>query len=840
MTAAIRAKVSLNGRPWSLNLPAAGGTVGSTTGLYNVVVNNWSSSPTNVFHQCLVCFAAGAIPNGSSPIVKRGSTVIASQWDDITRYPDGSWKFAVLNMRDDSGTIAGNGSATYTVYQNLGVAPTNVATLSASGIATAHNVNVKLTSLQQSTDGTTFGAVGSGTFVASFATHAAVSTRIERTRTGVVCEEFYCWGMFTDNTGGAADAHLKINWYVRAWKNASGAIVAVQPACVLAQDWWSISGKALRQYTATLYDGTTSIVSYSTVQHPYNSQWLMCLNDGSYNRGKAPWLGATMPTISSPMDQVAWALFMPPYKLTRSRSALSTSGTITYVPCGSADQRADVDGTGGYDGRGTYPNTATIAYCTQTASDLAVARVNALVALHFPGHYRSNRTRIRPGDSASDIANTVIALDMTVTDGSGAPYDFTAVGLPIPVDAYADPRTDPSLQDGYVAPLGGDGVWTLGGDGSHQVNYGGLGYLQEAHRYLIDACFDHAVCQVVSGLGNSFGNVVPLNTISALASPPATTFYALGGFPVGQERCSAWALNIIAFADAFAPDNHVAALHMRRLSDQQAKFYAAVVSYLPAGDVAAGVVPGAYAEQTAICSPWMDNFSGVTGWNAYRLTGRAGYKTWAGLTANLAVGLATQAPFLLTAYRLVFRQLTNYPAGNSALAPAAMRFTMMGLTGPGTTLTVGQPGAPNYTWLLLNGDTVVPVTYDNSSNAVACPAELTQGTAYYVVNLTGAGTNTMTLGLATTPGGTPINFSSSAWFGVSIAPASMTSITVSAYPPYLSNADDYAPIGLAAIVEASKAGYPGATSALVAKMVTFLTNVTGRDVWATWDYDLTP
>ena len=510
----------LNGRPYLLTFPtttaptstddlafvlgspglsSAGGSSGSNTTpsarsqLFSLT--NWGSATSLAIHKRGVWFKKGDVPAGSMPALSGGTAQLYAP----IYWKDGSLKTARLLLRDTA--LPAGTSRSFEVTTASGTLSGATATTGNAGLVTAlagHDVKASFTNVRtwdcSSTTGA-FSPLGSGTFTASLAAHAATSTRWTRLTNGPVADVWQGWGMATDNSSGTADAHLKLNWYVTRWKNADGSTLALQIGAVVALDWWSVSKKYFLQYDAALEDGSTSIVSFPGVKHQYQSQWLMCVNDNSLNAGTAPWIGAAQPTLHCTFDRdyaVATGLVPPLDTAKRPTPAVQ----YAYVPCGVvadpsgqehiASHRTSIDATGGYNGRGAITRFDADAFMTGTAQAYTVARLNALAGLGVPYHYRSNRSRTRPGESVSDIANTVIPLIMRPKAASYS--DFTAQGLPIAVDAYTANGTPDTARDGFVwqtgfctlpgypnyrnfsEAAGSSGPWGTSIDASHAVS----------------------------------------------------------------------------------------------------------------------------------------------------------------------------------------------------------------------------------------------------------------------------------------------------------------------------------------------------------------------------------
>ncbi len=577
------------GTPASAAMPAAP--------IQSFVLANWkpaASSPG--FARQGVVFKKGDLPAGFSLQLRRKGAPIAAQFDGRVTWSDGSLKFAVMHLRD--APFAAAESRTYELWAKPG-AFDNTATHALIDITSRHRFLIQFTSLTEAMDDKTRRSVGSGNFFADFAAHMAHPTRVEAHHAGAVCNGWTGWGMAVDGIGEAPDPHLKTNWHADIWKNADGSIHAIEIAAVVAQDWWSVPDKRMRRYDAMLRDANTGLALYRGVEHPYKSQWITCQNTADNNRGRRHWIGGACPTLTYIPSKAAWVAsgLVPPLNLASKPAAYAaiSRGGAAYTPCGSQSHRPNIDGSGAYEGRGVLTNPDCIAFMRQTADDVAAARINAHAGLHVFLHYRSDRTHIRPGDSAPDIANTPISMIMGISRGAVPSYDFTADGMPIPVHAYADGRTTPAGKDNYAWPGDNGGVWSVTtGDASHAVNYSYFMYLMEGERYHLEACLDLATNLVHQGIDNLYSNrpqnPVARDGLGRATHAPDTVYDAVAGLN-GQERSAGWALVVLGSAAGIVPDRHVAARFIKRLNQQQAIYLRDILATLPADAKAAGIKP---------------------------------------------------------------------------------------------------------------------------------------------------------------------------------------------------------------------------------------------------------
>jgi len=592
-------KRTLNGRPYLLGTaatptPTPTPTQTPTAMSQAFTVQNFAAAASPGFQKRGVWFKKGDVPAGQIPAISAG----AAQYYALCRWSDGSLKYARKLCR--YGSFAASESRSYTLTAAAGSFPAGSTSVvgNAGLVAALTGRDIKVTfgnvtkTIQTGTDpGTGYaiygsgGAYGSGAFTASLASHAATSTRWTLLTTGPVADVWQGWGMATDNSGGAADAHLKVNWYLTRWKNADGSTAGFQVGAIVALDWWSIAGKFRLNYDAALMDGTTTIQNYPGVQHPYASQWAMVVQTGN-NAGAAPWIGATQPTLFPAFD--------PSYLISTGLSlGLNYTADVpaavaipAYVPCGNMEHRAFIDGTGEYIGRGPSCQPDSDFLKRMDAQSLARARINALAGLGVPYHYRSNRTRQRPGDAAADTANTPIALLMAPKAASYS--DFTAQGMPVAVNAYRDPRTQGGSTDGHVYPDGGTGVWGPSGDSSHAVSYCYFMALVTGDEWLLEAQIDlvqNLAHQSIYGYNNFRQLMLTGQPQQAGATNPSTdTSYwsgLLGQWMPDNYRATGHSQLIIGQGIGIVPADHVAYSYLQAALAHNGDYIAGSLRNMP-------------------------------------------------------------------------------------------------------------------------------------------------------------------------------------------------------------------------------------------------------------------
>lgn len=814
-------------------------------------LENWSSNTTSSgFYRGCFLFVDGDMPVGSIPLISRaGTSSVTCQYDEYSTWTaSGALALCVFSIRDT--TFSASESRLYSMTAVPGTFD-NTGTKTINTITASENYTITILGCTQSaTSSTTIH--GSGSMSAAFNTHAIVPTRVTKYASGRVREGYEVWGMYLD--GATPDPHAKTYWYVDIWKDATDAVVDFEHGVVTSLDWWSVPDKYRLNYTASYKAGATTLQTRTGIAHPYRSQWITVQSSADNSASKRFWKNS-MPTLFYKPNKDYWVQtgLMPPLDTTfiPNPSASIPSGnagpyTTPYTPCSNVNHRAFVDGTGAYMGRGMVPNTDAIAFMRQTADDTRYARNNALAGLSIPFHYRSNRTRTRPGDATADTASTVISLILDPQSASA--YTFTSLGMPTPVNAYIGGGTPE--KDGYVAPLGGTGVWILGIDASHAVNYSGFMYLLEGERYLMQATLDLACNLEQQTNGNVFAGRVPLEYYDYTAyqvafSIPSTPWGGVGQMRTGsQTRRVGFALNLKGWASALVPDSDPQANYIRASLNQNLRYGALSMNYMPNSQTAsAGAgwwrdynvsnfpVGSTYNTSWA---PWMHHIVSLGALQAYRMTKNPDALTIANMTTNVAIGAFDNLPYLSITYHgqatpksLAWDAATNdfFARGQWLYGP----FSCLANTASNTLTLVSSSTGLWWNFNVTNDDVFYVTTMNDNAVPVVPPSELTVGSPYYAVNKSGP----YTFQISSASAGAAIDLLTPGTYYLAGRLADMNR-TVATNPPVLPQADDYSPMCRAVIIDAANVGNVSA-SALVATADTFLQNVSSIN-WVTWKY----
>jgi len=650
-----------------------------------------------------------------------------------------------------------------------------------------------------------------GAALASLVSHAAVPTRATKVHSGPVCEGWTVWGMSKEGAAGAGaeDDHLKAIWHIDVWKDAAGSIVDTEFGAEMAQDWWGVANKFRLDYSATLKRNGATVQAYVGIQQPYGGHWLTVRMQDDNNHAKRHRVGA-VPTLTYMPSRDYWkqTRLVPPYDTTNAATA---NASITYVPCASMEHRADIDSTGGYLGRGMLPNCDGKTFIRQTPVDYRNSRTNAFAGLHVPYHFRDERARTRPSETA-DVANTLVPLLWDPKPASAS----TFIGLPVPKNAYAGGAASIGDKGGFESPLGGMGVWsTATGDASHAVAYSAFAYLVEGERYFLDASVSLAHHHVQARNGNEFGGKPYvhwyMNTAARTEmSIPSTRWGAITDLN-GQERALGFSINLMGYASALSPDADPQGQYIKGLNLHNAEYLAAAVRYTPTAVRAAGGI------RDYMRSPWMTAFNIQGCSNNFLMTGSQGCYDYGDMLVRFTVAVATRNKYDLLMYRSL-QSTTPQEYNGSNYLPAAKY-----LSGPETiTASAGILTFGSETLLpqpLKDGDLIYFYAVNDSSNAVALPSGYTGGTPLYVINTSG-----VNFQVSLTVGGAVFAVSNGT-YRIAGEYSGRADIAVAANPPYLPSGDSYPTIHEAAFAFAEVAGFPSAPAGTFAVVRAHLANV---------------
>lgn len=752
-------------------------------------------------------FKKGDIPSGSVPkvSVQGGAEVTQIQFDRRSTWSDGSLKRCECRFVDTD--LAGSASRTYEIEAKSAFYD-NTERIAIATIETAALINILITNL---TDVTSASTVGSGTFEAAFND----TTVVHRTKIGGgAAAEIWQVAIFvTDQTGGAADAHLKARFTVEAWNDGTDAVADYSFGVVMSMDGWDVAGKDRRTYNLSLRDNTTEIRAYNAVNHPYHCQLATPRMADDDQHGKMHW-GTTTPTLLYKPDFKAWmdAGLIPPYDL--NVSPIGGANDNTYLPGDNFDHNSFVDQGGGSLGRGIVPNCDIHTIVDTTSVHARLSRVQAFAGLHIGYHYREEGTD-KPMSAIMDPLNSV-------------DYDFTNDGLSGAKHAYNRAGEGSANSGGWKDPDGGDGVWTKADNASHAVNYCYFTALYEAEDWFYEAQIDLMTNLIHSAHGNEFDGMPYLMYYSdtyrrSQQSIPNIRWSAIGNLLNGSNvRAIGWSQAIMASTCALVGDADYRSAYLNKLNEHNASFLKASMGYFPQSQLDLGIP---YYSNSRPC-PWMWYFSAMGCYHNSRcneltdafdygeITAQALYNVWTsdrkGMVMDYRGGVTPKSEAWHSVDNDFFTDHFMWQMSDATITNGSANISM----------------SPSNLIEYSNGDTVWFLSRNSAPTLRTIPSVITEGDTYYVVNK-GASGDPYTFQVSSTPGGSPITFTENATIALTGNPSELN-ITKMQSPGYVAYADHQANQARFLTVLAYEAGSNIITASEVTTALTFVEDISTK------------
>jgi hypothetical protein len=793
-----------------------------TVQTFNLQNTSASTSP-GTFSFGLV-FKQGDVPPLSTPVIKRGGNTIPVQFDQRSSWDgDGSLRYCVCSIRDSS--FNAFEERTYNVEVKLAEYD-NSSTGVIGDITGATDFNIQLTNVLNSSDATHNG----GTMSASFNTHAAVSTRVTKTKSGAICDEYRVWGFFN---GSSEDSHLKTIWHVTSWKDAGGSIIDYQYGAEIAQDWYSTAGKDLLKYDCALRTGVTTQETFLSVEHPYHSRWFTIdqTNDDQYGRRK--WVTAK-PTLHYKQDRSYWisTKVIPPYDLTLPTGSLNTYSS-NYSPCGNMDHRPGIDDSGPYNGRGFISMMDNVAFLTQDSVRTRHARVNAFAGLHAPFNFRDDQTRTRPGEG-SDTSNEIISFIMDNLQASE--YNFTAEGMGAPKYVSTDSRTSTSPTDytgGYVAPTGGMGVWfNYNNNYSHAILPSFYMYLLEGEWYMLEGVLSQTTRATIEAVNNRANLLYYGDSYrQSLFTIPNDVWGANSQLSVLENhRVMGWSLIYMANGYSVCPDNEVFTNAYKKWVNNNMSYLKTSIDYLPQKQKDWGIISYHY---TGISAPYYQNFIAMGSLHCHNIIGSTDTQAMADISVQYPKSLWDNANGIYNAcnWGMLMTEKTGdwHQINNDFLTVgdywAANPTGDTGNTSGDVDSTTDLITIPAYIdgMKYADNDPMIFLGRNSRGDILTLPTGIVEGQTYYVRDHTDVGDGG-TFRISTTPGGAAFDFTDSPQNMVIMGKPAIATTTPMAFPPYLYPEDSNPTIARAALVMANDYNDTVVTDALVTTVNAFLVN----------------
>lgn len=794
------------------------------------LTNTSATTASPVLTKVPLFFAKTAVTSAQVPQVtaQSGGGTITVQFDEVRTWSDGSWKSCVMCIRDTN-TIAASGSRLYDVAavtgsrNNSGVftltggsANTDVAADSDwKGDMSAHSQPTQTDTANHSF---------------SLNTAAGTATRVTKIRSGPVCD-----GWVVKQTLVAND-EIIATYYVDAFNDGSNTTNGnIACAMKLGLLFWDQASKDRHDYTLTFKEGVTTKDTYSTLQHHYHSEWITVRLANDPESGRMHWQDESkMPTLMHIPDfnYLMQHLFLPPLKLSAKASVTVTpAGSSTYTPCSNQGHRANIDGTGGYIGRGVIDGFTAHYIYKQTSAALRLARVQALTGLHLPWQYVSKNNRNRSsiasdaynnfsGETA-DVSFTPISLILDPL----ADYDFQAEGMPAPTHGYNGSAASATHKAGWVGPSGGTGSWSNYATGaSHAPQIAHAMYLIEGERYLLDAAIQDWTGCIHKTHGNQYrgrGQAMFTDGGAWRGVNWPITIQQRGGSYFGDEKTNYRDFGIMtakaAYAAGLVPDNDVSKPYLVALAQQDANTMGNLMTALPTAARDLGVVVEAVRAER----PWMRAMQ-AQGFRAFgTLLENTVYQDAASVTEKWGANVVTYgSKYMLNAYAGA-HHLKGYDNFNTTdnpyVTPANIITEVISCSVDAGTNVVTVNHPKGCAWSA--DDRVVFVDYTDSTIGVSLPGGYTQGDLLYVISPSGN-----TFKVSTTSGGGELDLTTTGTYYIAIQYQD-DSATAGDGGRSTPNADDYAPMWVQAIIMGHLAGNADCSQAIVDELETWIAAV---------------
>ncbi|MEM7044547.1 MAG: hypothetical protein AAF543_17200 [Pseudomonadota bacterium] len=793
------------------------GTAAPTV-LHSFSLEDTSGSGSTGFFRVGLAFEKGDVPSGNLPAARlNDGTPVRSAVMETNTWSDGSLRKATLVGEVPGGV---SGSATIEVLAEPG-------TQGASGLDPIAylfaNTDFKVRVTNHS------GSVGAGLPNRTYLLNIALldPDRREIQADNPVCVRLFAWG------APAAEKHLMCLHYVDLWLDDLGQVVGVEWTPVMSQHWWVTdpfgngpAPKEKRIYDAVLVDGSTELEGFAGLEHGYYCRWAGLRTADDDQHARRLWFdkGTAMPTLRLAYGPVSKrrmmrAGYLPP--LAQGFTYDSSRFSRFYLPLGETtgavahNHRRAINGTGGYNGRGSISNMDSMALVEQTADLWRVSRVSAQAGLAVHFHVRDHRT------VGSDVSAGLIPAPVSQLGAQSYP------GLADEVVAVTG--TGGTLaQD---APDGGLGTFT-NWDDAHHVSYSYFMAFVEGEAYLADAVLSAFDTPYRRSFFNEFGTnpfrqFYLVEARRNALSIPNERYGAVHATAI-QERSLAWGQLAANRAYQLLPDNDRHRPYLDNMFQNLSDWIEASLAFFPADHLAKG---GWASRLGTGGSPWMNSFSVLAFWDAAALgddQGWGGYRAFAEQTTKLIANMWQHPYSTVTQRDMRFYDVERLqsvdPNESLVLRPATIEGSVVTCS-----LVTGLA--------VRNGDLVYFSLFDEQANAQILPPEVSTATPYYAVN---ADPNARSFQLATTPGGSPIAISdASAALGVFAA--DFVDVTpIGQGGAFLPPADSFSQITYAAIQHAYGAGSTHVSDDLIETARTFFAPRVEQwsgESYAAWNYD---
>ncbi len=193
--------------------------------------------------------------------------------------------------------------------------------------------------------------------------------------------------------------------YLDLWLDSSGtSVVGWEWVPVLSRHWWVddpfgvVQPKESYTYNASVSVNGSAVDSRTSLAHAYYCRWASLYSANDDQHATPHWIAVSQnkPRLSiqysvrsrKKMARVGGC--MPP--LNWSDTGWTLTPTTTYTPLGINGHRAQINNTGGYDGRGQVTRMDANAIALQTPSAWRIMRVAAQAGLSMYNATYDHRT----------------------------------------------------------------------------------------------------------------------------------------------------------------------------------------------------------------------------------------------------------------------------------------------------------------------------------------------------------------------------------------------------------------------------------------------------------------
>ena len=741
----------------------------ASTALHSVTLTDTSGGGSAGFYRFGLAFEKGDVPSGRILVAKIGSTTLRSAMLQRNTWSDGSLRSCILAL--DAGTVGAGASVTVDITSAVGAQGT-AALNPWVYLAAQQDLTVEITNRT----GSASGALPSLTF--SLQAALANSQRRQVQDSTPVCVRAFVW----ETTG--SEKHLACLHYLDLWLSAAGNVMGVEWTPVMSLHWWTnnpfadgVQTKERNIYDAAAKDGATVLDSRSALSHTYGCQWASLYASNDDQHARRHWLnkGAAMPRLrhaysAASLQRMMRAGYLPPLDLTK---AYAPTHSNTYVPLGTNNHRAAINGTGGYEGRGMVTNPDAIALVQQTAAAWRIARVSAQASLAVFHHYKDHRAPASGGVFEATGGPSLGLFPQRINrnaDGTTGAAARTYAGLATEGFVFTTGTT--AITFTAANPTSGstkDGAFSNWDDAHHTV-YGYCMAFVDGERYLADAVQDQFNYLLAAAPGSKTA-LYPNNNL-AWASSTAGSRGQLQSVPIEGNADNKWGMNLVDFEGAqersiawrmlnfghlFAllPDGDRHRPYLANLAVNASNYLTQSASFFPAAQATYGTY---WVRNPPFANLWMCMVSSLMMMRSQVLLEKLhpGYDTFIDLQLKAIVRSAKNCP-----YHLAFdvQTINQTKVGNTYL-PTGESWINHDVTIDATANTITYDDSTQRPHPA-NGDKI-----RFSSALDALPGGVTEDTDFFLVNKSGV--DPATYQVAATSGGAAIDLTTSA-AGVDVA-----------------------------------------------------------------------